>query len=169
MFLFTPSPGELPLDLSYKPKEIEKSPLSVVQNSLVRIASQASILQNGAIDLRRDENSSTKSSNGVQSSNQGLIASGRKDTIKSEAYSNFETDSETDSSSHNDSKLTRSNDTRQSTGDSRNQAAHEGHQLTTRKKIRERTLLPCHVCGKAFDRPSLLKRHIRTHTGELFL
>ena len=33
-------------------------------------------------------------------------------------------------------------------------------------KRRERTMLPCHECGKPFDRPSLLKRHLRTHTGE---
>lgn len=30
----------------------------------------------------------------------------------------------------------------------------------------ERNLLPCEICGKAFDRPSLLKRHTRVHTGK---
>ncbi|CAL4164095.1 unnamed protein product [Meganyctiphanes norvegica] len=37
--------------------------------------------------------------------------------------------------------------------------------IITQKK-RERVMLPCPDCKKTFDRPSLLKRHIRTHTGE---
>ncbi len=35
--------------------------------------------------------------------------------------------------------------------------------LTNQKK--ERRMWQCEMCPKAFDRPSLLTRHIRTHTG----
>ena len=30
----------------------------------------------------------------------------------------------------------------------------------------KRRMLPCSFCTKCFDRPSLLNRHLRTHTGE---
>ncbi len=34
-------------------------------------------------------------------------------------------------------------------------------------KPKERRMWQCEMCPKAFDRPSLLTRHIRTHTGKL--
>lgn len=46
---------------------------------------------------------------------------------------------------------------------SRNGAAWKTDVVNTFKFQR---YLPCQTCGKSFDRPSLLKRHLRTHTGK---
>ncbi len=35
------------------------------------------------------------------------------------------------------------------------------------KQQKERRMWQCEMCPKAFDRPSLLTRHIRTHTGKI--
>lgn len=43
---------------------------------------------------------------------------------------------------------------------------HFDIQLPTYKDKSGRRMWPCQVCSKPFDRPSLLARHVRTHTGK---
>lgn len=42
----------------------------------------------------------------------------------------------------------------------------ESNQIVKKKLKREKRDWSCETCNKVFDRPSLLERHIRTHTGE---
>jgi hypothetical protein len=44
-------------------------------------------------------------------------------------------------------------------------ATTKGHKFHNSHNNSKR-MLPCNTCGKVFDRPSLLERHVRIHTGE---
>jgi uncharacterized Zn-finger protein len=52
------------------------------------------------------------------------------------------------------------------TNNNRSRSANAPATTTAAPKGRTKKMLPCDYCGKCFDRPSLLNRHLRTHTGE---
>ncbi|XP_075749319.1 uncharacterized protein LOC119172946 [Rhipicephalus microplus] len=45
-------------------------------------------------------------------------------------------------------------------------APNQAPRKSKEKKRRQKCILSCEFCTKTFDRPSLLRRHMRTHTGE---
>lgn len=75
-----------------------------------------------------------------------------------------ETEESTDENeSHSEQQISPTSSLLSSSSSSNNSKHH--HQLPIIKR-HHRSMLPCTICSKSFDRPSLLKRHFRTHTGE---
>ncbi|KAM7314517.1 hypothetical protein ISCGN_004301 [Ixodes scapularis] len=113
-------------------------------------------LQDSPLDLSQSLVSTSASS---KSSSQASSSLARLSTESSEALRTSASTSTTSTSS--------SSFTSTSTSENNNENIQPAPPKKDKeKRRRQKSVLSCDFCGKTFDRPSLQRRHMRTHTGE---